>query len=259
MRPCKTLAAIAALAAAPACMAAVHAGDIILTLVGGAIVTNQSDIGTGQITPNVRAFRCTFGGVVPDFSTDPGFDCEPGTFPTPGELGFVILDAVRKWNGLNFDEVAEPVISIGFGPATPVYTPTAPWQSVPGFTIAVQPNGEWHRHLEYLIESGAPAVPPGVYLLRMKLTSSVAGESLPFLMVWGENASDGVLDAAVAYARDTLINGRPGDLTGDGVVNSGDLAQLLGAWGSASLSADLTHDGVVGSSDLALLLGNWGG
>lgn len=50
-----------------------------------------------------------------------------------------------------------------------------------------------------------------------------------------------------------------GDLTGDGVVGTSDLAGLLGAWGSDSDAADLNEDGVVNAFDLAKLLGAWGG
>lgn len=51
---------------------------------------------------------------------------------------------------------------------------------------------------------------------------------------------------------------RLAELTGDGVVNSADLAALLGAWGTAGPVADLNGDGVVNGADLALLLGDWG-
>jgi len=51
----------------------------------------------------------------------------------------------------------------------------------------------------------------------------------------------------------------PADLTGDGLVNSEDLAQLLGSWGPAPGNpADLTGDGIVNSIDLAEMLGSWG-
>ncbi len=49
------------------------------------------------------------------------------------------------------------------------------------------------------------------------------------------------------------------DLTGDGQVDAGDLAILLGAWGSnPGHSADTDGSGVVDAADLALLLGAWG-
>ncbi len=50
--------------------------------------------------------------------------------------------------------------------------------------------------------------------------------------------------------------GSPADLNADGVVDSEDLAILLGAWGGPG--ADLDNDGVTGASDLAILLSAWG-
>ncbi len=52
------------------------------------------------------------------------------------------------------------------------------------------------------------------------------------------------------------------DLNGDLVKDGGDLAALLGCWGSVAAAcnfADLDRDGSVGGSDLALLIGAWHG
>jgi hypothetical protein len=49
-----------------------------------------------------------------------------------------------------------------------------------------------------------------------------------------------------------------GDLDNDGDVDAGDLAILLGAWGSTGGPSDLNGNGLVGAEDLALLLGGWG-
>ncbi len=49
-----------------------------------------------------------------------------------------------------------------------------------------------------------------------------------------------------------------GDVNVDGVVDSLDLADLLGTWGTSNPATDLDGDGTVGSTDLALLLGDWG-
>jgi len=63
----------------------------------------------------------------------------------------------------------------------------------------------------------------------------------------------------------TVVAGttNPADLTGDGIVNSLDLALLLGGWGTNCTSVccpgDINGDGTVNASDLALLLGAWGG
>ncbi len=49
------------------------------------------------------------------------------------------------------------------------------------------------------------------------------------------------------------------DLDGDGDVDSGDLAILLGNWGpNAGHPADFNGDGMVNAADLAVLLGTWG-
>lgn len=50
-----------------------------------------------------------------------------------------------------------------------------------------------------------------------------------------------------------------GDLDESGSVDAGDLAQMLGSWGSKGSHADLDLDGSVGAGDLAILLGAWGG
>ena len=50
----------------------------------------------------------------------------------------------------------------------------------------------------------------------------------------------------------------PGDLNGDGVINGGDLGQLLAAWGTNDAAADLDCSGTVDGGDLGLLLAGWG-
>lgn len=49
-----------------------------------------------------------------------------------------------------------------------------------------------------------------------------------------------------------------GDLDEDGVVDGGDMAVLLAAWGESTSSADQDGDGLVDGMDLAILVGNWG-
>lgn len=54
----------------------------------------------------------------------------------------------------------------------------------------------------------------------------------------------------------------PGDLNGDGVVNTSDLMLLLEAWGPCpdpeNCPADLNGDHVVDTADLLIMLQNWG-
>ena len=49
----------------------------------------------------------------------------------------------------------------------------------------------------------------------------------------------------------------PADLNGDGIVNAGDLAVLLGAWSATGGPADITGDGAVDAEDLSVMLGAW--
>jgi len=62
---------------------------------------------------------------------------------------------------------------------------------------------------------------------------------------------------AMDSATITLTKATPGDLNGDGSVNGGDLAILLGNWGGSG-AGDINGDGTVNAGDLAILLGNWG-
>jgi len=50
----------------------------------------------------------------------------------------------------------------------------------------------------------------------------------------------------------------PGDLTGDGLVNSDDLAQLLSLWTGPGPAGDLDGSGRVDAQDLSVMLGQWG-
>jgi len=50
----------------------------------------------------------------------------------------------------------------------------------------------------------------------------------------------------------------PGDLNGDGVVDTADLGILIAMFGAAGGVADLNDDGVVDTADLGILIGNFG-
>lgn len=48
------------------------------------------------------------------------------------------------------------------------------------------------------------------------------------------------------------------DLTGDGVVNGADIAELLARWGTTSIAADFDFSNEVNGADIAALLATWG-
>ena len=87
----------------------------------------------------------------------------------------------------------------------------------------------------------------GTYSVDLIVRSS--DEDIP-----GESTHDSTLRIEVEIGEGGLF----GDLTGDGLVNGGDLGLLLGSWGPcAGCPADLDGDGIVDGGDLGLLLGAW--
>ena len=57
----------------------------------------------------------------------------------------------------------------------------------------------------------------------------------------------------------TSVNTLTGDVNGDGIVNSQDLALVSSNWlhTGADVVGDINHDGIVNSQDLALVSSNW--
>lgn len=206
MRSRYTIASFSALLAATAGSAfAQHAGDIFLEVLDNRISTGliEEDEVPPVITPGVRVFGSDFGEVLPNWTDEPGFDNEPGTFAFGTSLGFNIRAALRSWNGSDFSTIPSERISVGFPSQTSVLTPLSDVLT-PGFTIPVDEDNVWHRHLEY--ELLAPAS-TGVYLLELELYSSDSSilPSLPFWLVLNQGADEEVHDAAIDWANENLV------------------------------------------------------
>ncbi len=96
----------------------------------------------------------------------------------------------------------------------------------------------------------------------------------PSIVEWSADCnSDGIVDYGQILSgqlTDTNTNSVPdicevdpcpGDVIENGIVDSVDLAAMLGAWGTDGgvyPRADINHDGIVASSDLGTLLAAWG-
>jgi len=91
-------------------------------------------------------------------------------------------------------------------------------------------------------------LPPNEIYLGAIYGGIHAAEATEFPMTW---ASGEVVDVYV-------VKGVRGDISGNGVTDSGDLAALLAAWGAGFNPSDLNWDGAVNSADLAELLAFWG-
>ncbi len=182
-----------------------HAGDVWLEIQGSRIVTGliDEDEVPPVVTSGVRVFGSDFGEVLPNWTDEPGFDNELGTFLNGTSIGFNIRAALRAWNGADFSTIPAERISVGFPTATSVLTPLGD-DFVAGFTIPVDPNNAWHRHLEY--ELLAPAS-TGVYLLELELfsTDSSILPSLPFWLVLNQGEDEAVHDAAIEWVDQNLV------------------------------------------------------
>jgi hypothetical protein len=239
-----------------------HIGDISPTLVPvdgklAQIVTN--DIGPqGEILPGARIFDARFGDSgFPEFTANPGFDASPGTFEPGTRVGFHAPEGFFRFAGDALDPVTTERLNVKFL-TLQTDIGSAP---DPGFDLAVQSNGGWHRHFSFTIKDVAQPLPPaGIYVLPMTLYStdpSVLDSEL-FWLVFDYGAGPIAQAAAMDWiAANLLAPSCPADLNADGDVGASDLTILLGSWGTGG-SADLNGDGITGAGDLAVLLSAWG-
>ena len=72
-------------------------------------------------------------------------------------------------------------------------------------------------------------------------------------MVWATAGTNGVM----AFVPETGSE-CPEDLDGNGVIDGGDLAQLLGEWQGSNAASDFDGNGIVDGADLSALLAAWG-
>lgn len=89
------------------------------------------------------------------------------------------------------------------------------------------------------------------YTVNHTAETIVYGGNIPGLGVTGT-----LTNALVTIVPTNLV----GDIDGDGIVGSSDMAILLAAWGQQSFKnnpADINGDGTVNSIDLSMLIANW--
>lgn len=199
---------VAASNAAPAL--AQHAGDIWLEVIENRIVTGliDEDEVPAVVTSDVRVFGSEFGEVLPNWTDEPGFDNEPGVFLFGSAIGFNIRAALRSWNGSDFSTIPAERIAVDFATAPgPVLTPLTDVLT-PGFTIPVDSDNTWHRHLEFELQSPAS---PGIYLLELELFSTDPAilASLPFWIVFNQGLDEQEHDAAIEWVVQNLVPSPP--------------------------------------------------
>lgn len=230
-----------------------HQGDIGIT-----VVDERLEI-LGPIGGDEGSiFLGVFGDTgFPGFTSNPGFDAAPGTLP-PGRIGFDVLGGLRRWDGVGSVWLDPGSVDERLRISFVTLVTTVEDGPVAGFDLAVQPDGGWHRHLNFeLLDDTSGWREPGVYRLDLSLYSTMGlADSEPFTIAFDFDADPAEVEAALA----SLAPGSPcpADLDEDGTVGGADFGRLLAAFGTADAAADLDGDGVVGGGDVGLLLASWG-
>lgn len=254
-----------------------HAGDVILVVENGRVVTGIEDDSVFE------PWRLWVEDIDEDITDEPGFDSLSGTFDPGASVGVAIRKALRSWDYENghFNEIAEETMVIS---RFDVWIETPASDPRPGSFPELQlglasATGVLHVHAWFeLIGDGAPSS-DGIYLLELEMWTSMSGvqNSEPFWIIFTKNEDDeDVVHEAEEWVIDNLIDpvpaNCPADLTRDGTVNVFDLLALLGQWGACPpaeagargangngpCAADLTGDGMVNVFDLLELLAMWG-
>ncbi len=189
--------------AIPAAAQHEHAGDVLLEVIDGVIVTSSIEEGpSGEVTyHDRRVFGSEMGEFQPGWTDEPGFDNAPGTFPFPSDVGFDITGALREWSGARFI-TSDLTVRVSFASS---FVDSGS-DFVPGFGIPVASNGEWHKHLEFEL-SDPQAV--GIYALPLRLWSSNSSiePSETFWLVFNNEDDELEHEEAIEYAEDFLVGG----------------------------------------------------
>ncbi len=239
--------------------------DVTPIVVEGRIVTGRQDFEQpgNPVIPDVRVFPGFFGEVE-NGTDDPGFSApgntvgDPRPFPAGTLLAFDIMDALRKWDGADFDSIPAETMTVSLG-ANARTTPTMAGTMVAGFNfVAAGSTGGFHQHTNLFLDEPFST---GVYLLTLRLRCNWAGAapSEPFYFVMNQNDTPENADAAANYVRDVILAppACPGDADGSGAVNFADVLSVLANFGGSGPAGDANHNGFVDFSDVLTVLANF--
>ncbi len=258
-----TAATLAMGAAALGNGSALHDVDVILEVdeVESRIITKRVDDSGAVVPARVYDADPVLFFTFP-FTDDPGFDTVLGTFQGGSTVQIDMLDALRVWDGEDFDAIHPEPLELEFG--VPFLSPATPDTRVAGPLISVPEEGDIHVHPDHIFDEN---LPEGIYLMTYDISNTaLANRSEPFWFVyrWVVDSDNLTMleeeqQVAMQWVLDNLAaSSCSADLDGDGVVSAADLAMMLGAWGSSDASIDLSGDGLVDAQDLAQMLGAWG-
>ena len=173
---------------------AVHTGDIELEIEGGKLVTH-----------NGRYFEAALAGTSPGPYTSeaPGFDSLPNLLAEGEEIGFSVLQSLLFWNGSALTTPGGSVgLSLIYGGSSTVVTQSSGSQA--GFSLGgggVDANenyvGDFHKHFDFSLSSGAPDGAYGVLLTLAPVNTQAFTASDPFLIVFNRGLDAESFEAGV--------------------------------------------------------------
>lgn len=213
--------------------------------------TNPDQLGPpnadgGDITTGVRAYSEQMGGIPGFGPQNAGQTIHPGIFgDIPNvTVGVNVIDALRVWDGEDFDEISGDdagetrmqvsgfTTPLGDNPVSPAtgLTPTTADTSVflDDDWVTAGDNGILTEHLQFtltddsgeiLSEDEADAVSE-IFLVTIEFTSTTLGSAEPFYLTLGQNVSDAELAEAQSFVQNVIVPAPGGAvaLAGLGVV-----------------------------------------
>ena len=212
-----------ALLFAPACFAQ-HEGDVGLVIQDNQLQT--AVIADGQYLSGEQIFTAAFGDSGFDYFTqNPGWDAAPGTF-TPG--------ATFSWSAVAGLKKYEPGLGFVTTPATlrvsfSTISVTIGSEPTEGFALQVQPDGGFHKHVNFFLQGENGAEPEaGAYLLETQLEiidSGIAPSQSVYVIF--DNMAPEIQTEAVAFLEESLDSSCPADVDGDDSIGFADVLAVL--------------------------------
>jgi hypothetical protein len=186
--------------------------DVLLRVDDGQIVTGSWSHDTDTVVEareRVFAFEWGEGGEGPNIADEPGFFAETGTLAGL-EWGVNFVDAVRVWNGSDFDTVSPHTVTFEFL-SVEQDTPTTAGGFTQGFGIPVG-SGGFDDHYEIVLNAPTDGSASGVFLISMSAfaQSSTLGASVPaasdnFWFVGNFGADEMDHEAAIEYVEEFIV------------------------------------------------------
>ena len=241
-----------ALLFAPACFAQ-HEGDVGLVIQDNQLQT--AVIADGQYISGEQIFTAAFGDSGFDFFTQNQAGMRPQELSPGATFYWSAVAGLKKYEpALGLFPLRDITVSFSTISVTVGSEPTE------GFALQVQPDGGFHKHVNYFLQGRRHRPEAGAYLLETRLEISDPGIApSQSVYVIFDNMAPEIQTEAVAFLEESLDSSCPADVDGDDSIGFADVLAVLADWGCESCPAsDVDGDGLVGFSDVLGVIANWG-